>query len=50
MPSYIGQMVDGFTIVPDRSAQLAFGEHSFDDHGRTDSCSIWIYEPPAVHG
>ena len=29
MRKYIGQIVDDFTIVPDRYAQLAFGEHSF---------------------
>ncbi len=27
--NYIGQTVDGFVVVPDEYAQLAFGEHSF---------------------
>ena len=29
MRSYIGQVVDGFVLVPDEYAQLSFGEHSF---------------------
>lgn len=29
MLSYIGQVVDGFDLVPDAYAQLSFGENSF---------------------
>ena len=29
MRGYIGEVVDGFVLIPDEYAQLSFGEHSF---------------------
>lgn len=45
MRSFVGKVVDGFVLVPDKYAQLSFGEHSFTIPLDEDSRS----GPEALH-